>query len=307
MGVALDDVIKPAFVVELAGLVAAILGFFAFTIALENVLDPYFLDSDLSLLVLRSGLVLVGLGVLATSYAAWRGYDLPVARPSWTDGGLLGAGVATAVLLAVLPFVPLALQTGVEVSHVTATLADLGGVFGPRTLIRVALFVAGMPLLYHGLVQGALQRVFPAARDRAVAVTTLLGGYLVTPTVGTYGTFADGPWLYLWGNRAAVAVLFVVALGVAVYAVERTSDARVHALALVPVVATLALAGLVLALEADSPAGVLLVLTRAAVVGVAAYAFDRTASLVTPTFVYATFALVTTVLSSAALAVVVGA
>ena len=163
-----------------------------------------------------------------------------------------------------------------------------------------------MILLYHGFVQGTFQRVFSHDRNLAVVVTTLLGGYLVAPKVLTYGTFANGPWLFLWGDRAAVAVLFVLALSVAVYADEWIDDDRVRALALLPVLATLALAALHLAVETESPSGALVAITRAAVGGVAAYAYDRTESLVTPTLVYATFAIVSTVLYASAVGAVLG-
>jgi hypothetical protein len=302
----IDDLVQRALVVELGIVVALFVGFYAFTIALESVLDPYFLDSDVSLLVVRSVLVLVGMGLLATSYAAWRGHSLPVSPPERTDGRLIGVAVTGTALLAVLPFVLLALRVDVGISQVASTLSDLDGIFLDRTLIRLALFVSGMVLLYHGLVQEALQRVFGHERDLAVVVTTLLGGYLVTPTVLTYGTFANGPWLFLWGTRAVVAVLFVVALGVAVYADERSDDDRVRALALLPVLATLTLAVLVLAVEAGSPSGALVVMTRAVVVGVAAYVYDGTESLLSPTLVYATFAIVSTVLHSAAVAAALG-
>lgn len=302
----IGDFLQRALVVELGIVVTLFVGFSAYTIALDNVLDPYFLDSDTTLLFVRSVLVLVGMGVLATSYASWRGHSLPVSLPDRTDGWLIGATVAGTAILAVLPFVLLALRMGVGIGHVTSTVSDLGGVFSDRTLIRIALFVSGMVLLYHGLVQGALQRVFGPDRDLAVVATTLLGGYLVTPTVLTYGTFANGPWLFLWGTRAVVAVLFVLALGSAVYADERSDDGRVRTLALLPVLATLALALLVLTLAAESPSGALVVMTRVAVVGVAAYAYDGTESLLSPTLVYTTFAIVSTVLSAATVVAVLG-
>ena len=303
----IDDLVQRAFVVELGIVVALVVGFHAFTITLDNVLDPYFLDSDTSLLIVRGVLVLAGIGMLATSCAFWRGYSLPVSLPDRTDGRLIGAAVAGTAALATLPFLLLALRTGVGVSHVTSTVADVDGVFSNRSLIRIALFVSGMVLLYHGLVQGALQRVFDHDRNFVVVVTTLLTGYFTTPKVVAYGTFHNGPWLHLWETRAVVAVLFVFALGVAVYADERTDDGRVHALALLPALATLALAALVLAVEADLPDGAPVLMIRTAVVGVAAYAYDRSESMATPTLVYLTFAVVSTVLHSAAVVAVLGA
>ena len=292
--------------VELGAVVALLVGVSAYTVVVDSALDPYFLDSDTALLFLRSAFVLAGMGVLTAGYATWRGYSLPVSVPERDDRRLLAAAVAGTALLALLPFSVLASQTGTGVDHVAATLADPGSVFTVRTLIRLSLFVPGMVLLYHGIVQGALRHAFDDDRRLAVAVTTLVGGYLAAPTTVTYGSFAGGPWLSLWGDRAAVAALFVLAMGVAVAANRRVDDDRLHALARLPVLAALALAVLVVAVAADSPGGVLVVVTRAAVIGVAALAYDAADSLLAPGAVYATFAVVSSVLYVATLAAVFG-
>lgn len=302
----IDDVVQRAFAVELGIVIALFVAFTAYTITLDMVLDPYFLDSDTALLIVRSALVLAGMGVLATSYAAWREYSLSVSLPDRADGRLIVTAIAGTAVLATLPFLLLAVRMDVGVSHVTATVADLGGVFLTRPLIRITLFVAGMVILYHGFVQGALQRVIGHDRNLAVVVTTLLGGYMVAPNVVTYGTFATGPWLFLWGPRAAVAVLFVFALGVAVYATKRVDDGRMHKLAMLPAMVTLGLTVLVLSSEVGSPAGALVMVARVTVVGVAAYAYNRTESIVSPALVYATYAVVSTVLYSAAVAAALG-
>jgi hypothetical protein len=302
-----DGVVQRAFVVEAGILVALLVGFRAYTVALNDVLDPYFLDSDLSLSLVHGVLVLAAMGVLAAPYRSWRGEALSAPGSDSTTGRLVCGAVAVAAVLATLPFSLLALQTGVGVGHVVATVSDLPGLFLDRTLVRVGLFVSGMVLLYHGVVQGALRRVFDRDRSLAVVVTTLLAGYLVAPEVPSYGAFANGPWLTFWGARAAVAGLFVLALGVAVSAEERSVDGRVRTLATLPVLAVLALAAVVLATAAGSLGGAFLVATRTAVVGVAAATYERTASLVAPTLVYATVAVVSTVLHAAAMTAVLGA
>lgn len=299
--------VRPAVAVELGLVVSLLVVFAAATTALNAALDPYFLDSDLSLLLVRSALVLAGIGALATAAAAWRGYTLRVALPDRTDTRLVGVVVAVSAGLAVLAFVPLAVRTGVGVEHVAATLSTAGGVFSVRTVVRGSLFVGGMVLLYHGLVQGALERVFGHDRDRSVVATTLLGGYLAAPTAATYGTFAGGPWLTLWGSRGAVAALFVLALGVAVYGNEWARTQRANALAKLPLLASVALAVLVLAAVVASPGGAVVTATRTAVLAVAAYSYQRTASLAAPTLVYAAFAVVSSVLYAAAVTATLGA
>lgn len=301
----LGTLLRRPVAVELAAVVSLLVGVAAYTVAVEAALDPFFLDSDTSLLLVRSALVLAGTGVLTAGYARWRGYSLSVSVPEQGDTRLLAA-VAGTVLLATLPFSVLALRTGTGVDHVAATLADPGSVFTVRALIRLSLFVPGMVLLYHGVVQGALRHAFDGDGRLAVAVTTLLGGYLAAPTTVTYGTFAGGPWLSLWGDRAAVAALFVLALGVAVAADRRVDDDRLHALSRLPVLAAVALAALVVAVAADSLGGAVVVVTRAAVIGVAAVAFDAADSLLAPGIVYAAFGVVSSVLYAATVAAAFG-
>ncbi|MFD1525883.1 hypothetical protein, partial [Halolamina salina] len=174
----LDTLCRRAVAVELGIVVTLLLGFAAGTVLLDDALDPYFLDSDTSLLLVRSALVLLWMGVLAASYAAWRGQSLPVSIPDREEARVVGAAVAGTVLLATLPFALLALRTGTGIDHVASTLADPGSVFTVRTLARIALFVAGMALLYHGLIQGALRYALGGERALAAVGTTLLGGYL---------------------------------------------------------------------------------------------------------------------------------
>lgn len=301
------DLVQRALVLELGAVVALFIGFHAYTIAVDTVLDPYFLDSDLSLSILRGVLVLLGMSALVVSTVVWRDYSLPVSMPDRTDGRLIGAAVVGTAFLATLPFLLFTLRTEVGILRTLLLAPDVAGGFLDRTLVRITLFVSGMVLLYHGLVQGALQRVFGHEHDRTVAITTLVGVYLVTPNVVSYGTFATGPWIHLWGNRGAIAVLFVLALGIAVYADERVTDHRVRILAMLPVAAAVGLVVLVLATTVDTPEAALVVLTRVGVVGVAAYAYDRTVSIVTPALIYATFAIVSTLLHSASIAAIVGA
>jgi hypothetical protein len=301
----LGAVLQRAFVVELGLVVALLVGLQAYVVGLSNVLDPYFLDSDITLSVVRGVLTLAGMGALAAAYASWRGYSLQVSLPDRTHARPVGATVAGAAVLAVVPFVPPALRAGVGVPALVSTVLDLPDLLLDRTLVRLAVFVPGMALLYHGLVQAGLRCVLDGGRT--VVVTTLVGGYLVTPPFPSYGTLATGPWLHLWGARGVVAGLIVLALGVAVHAADRAGDERGRRLAMVPAVVAVAVAVLLLGTTVDTPAGVLAVGARVAVVGVAAYAYDRTRSLVAPATAYATFALVSVVLHAAAVDAVLAA
>ncbi|MFW5911372.1 MAG: hypothetical protein ACOCSD_04325 [Halolamina sp.] len=89
---------------------------------------------------------------------------------------------------------------------------------------------------------------------------------------------------------------------VAVVADSRVENDRLLTLTRVPVLVTLALVVAVLAAAADSTGGALVLATRAAVIGVAAVVYAATESLVTPTLVYPTFAVLSSVLYVATVA-----
>jgi hypothetical protein len=287
------------FVVELGLLLALFVGFSAYTIGLGNVLDPYFLASDNTLWVLKGVLLLAGLGVLVVSYASWRNFSLPLSLPERSDGQLLGIAIAGTAVIATLPFLVLMLRMDLGFSYVPATISDIVGAPSDRRLIRVPLFASGMVLLYHGIVQNAFQSVFDQRRNVAIIMTTFLGGYLVAANSVRYGSLNYARWLVIWGRQAGVAILFVLSLGIAVYARERVEESLVSAIAMVPLLTVTALAVLVLTTELDSLLEVVSLTTSVAVIGLAAYVFDRTDSLLSPTLVYATFAIVSSVLLGA--------
>lgn len=297
-----DTLVRPAVLVELAAIVTLLVGFQLYRIAVDAALDPFFLDSDTRMLVIQGGLGVVGAAALVVGYAAWHGSSLPLSMPDRDDTRLVGGAVVATALLATLPFIAPSLQMEIGLDHVVTALGDLGSVFSGRSLLRIGLFVPAMVLLYHGLIQRAFRRLF----DRAAAATTLFGGYLVAPTVVTYGTFPNGPWLSIWGRRGAVALLFVAALGVAVYAARGSDDGSNGTLSTLPVLAALALATVVLAADTGSLSGALVVLTRAGVIGVAAYAYEATESLAVPVVVYTAYAGVASVLYVASLAAAFG-
>jgi len=301
---AVGDVDRHAIVVELAvvGALVAVLQLYA--IALDLALDPYFIASDVELWILQGAGYLAGLGVLAVVYGRVRGVSYPLSVPKRSRWGIAGAAVLGAAVLASLSFLPFALHSGVELAAALASTTHRVVVFG-RTPYGVAVFVSSMALLYHGLVQGGFRLAFD--RERAVVATTLVGGFLVVPSYAGPVAIFRGPWLHAVGNRAAVGILCVLALAAAVYVTEGVDDDRVRAIAAVPLVLALGLVAITLAGSVDRYVEVVPVVSRVALVGIAAYAYDGTDSLLTPALVYAAFAVTTVVFRAAALDVLVSA
>lgn len=301
---AVGDVGRRAVVVELAVVGALVAAVQLYALALDAALDPYFLDSDVELWALRGALYLAGLGALAAAYARGRGVSYPLSIPARSRVWVVAVAGAGAAVLASLNYLPLAVQSGAELAAALASTTPRTLLFG-RTPFGLAVFVPAMTVLYHGLVQGGFRRAFD--RERAVVATTLVGGYLVIPSYLSAVAIYRGPWLYAAGDRAAVGILCVLTLAVAVYATEGVDDDRVRAMAAVPVALALALVAITLAGSVDRLVELLPIVSRVALVGVAAYAYDGTDSLLAPAIVYAAFAVTSVVFRGAAFDVVVPA
>lgn len=299
---ALGGVDRRAVVVELAVVGALVAAVQLYAVAIDRALDPYFIASDVELWVLDGALSLAGLGILAVAYGRVRGVSYPLSVPDRARLRVLGVAVAGGAVLASLSYVPFALQYGTALANALASTTPRALLYG-QTPFRLAVFVPSMAVLYHGLVQGGFRRAF--GRERAVVATTLVGGYLVIPsTVHPLGTFG-GPWLHVMGTRGAIGLLFVLAIAAAVYGSEGVDDDRVRSMAAVPVALALALVAISLAGSVDRPLELVSVVSRVSLVGVAAYAYDGTDSLLTTALVYAAFAATSVVFRDAALDVLI--
>ncbi|ELZ28782.1 hypothetical protein C475_04071 [Halosimplex carlsbadense 2-9-1] len=294
-------------VVELAVVVATLVALEAYVNLTDAVVRPVEdavgastgIDPHLARAVVQSLLVLGGLGVLAAVAVSERDLRFPLSLPERDAAGLVGVAMSGAAVLAGLQLLPVLVTGGLAVGDITAAVAGLPGQLTGRTLVFLAVFVAGMAVLYHGVVQGLLRRA--VGTERAVAATTLLSAYFATPRFGpSAGAVRGGPWLDVSATRAGLAVLVVLTLAVAVYAAERVDDRRVRAAATVPVVAAVALATVSFWQGVDLPWEALTAATRIALVGVAACVYADTESLLAPAMVYGSYALVSLVVQSAA-------
>lgn len=173
--------------------------------------------------------------------------------------------------------------TGVPYATLAKTHYTPGAPMGPV----VELFVLGLLVTVPALVvtcqvvvQKSVARALDGHGDRAVVLTTLAAGFMVTST--TTGGLATAPEL---GKLVAAATL-VLLIAVAAYALERLDrDPSKHLAS-----AAMGLFGALFVLgaipEVDSLAGGLYAVTPLAVVGVAALGYDRSGSLLVPALAY---------------------
>jgi hypothetical protein len=150
----------------------------------------------------------------------------------------------------------------------------------PATLALVGMGTAvAVPCLAatcQVLVQGSLARVFDGGR--AVLATTLVAAFATLSTAGGLTAVPER-------GKLAGAAAFVLALAALRYAAD-AAGGRVRSLA--TLTASLFAAALLLAGVAgvESLAAGLFALTHLAVLGVGAYTYDRTGSLVVPALAY---------------------
>lgn len=308
-----SDVDHRALVVELALIFVLLVGVQVYVNLLDSVVRPVKplaetagLNRHFAGTAVRGLLVLGGLGAFAAAFAAARDVTIPRSFPSRDAVGLLTLASAAGAVLGFATLLPAAIVYGLNADQVVVGLATVPADLFGRTAIAIAVFVGGMTILYHGLVQGALGHLFD--RDRTVIATVLLSAYVVTPQFGISALpVRGGPWLALTPERTVVAVLCLVAFGASSYAYRAVDDSRIQRAAPLPVLLALVLAVVVLAVRITSPWDVVAISTRIALVGVAAYAYSRTKSLLGPAVTYGAYALASLVVHSVAFAAVAGA
>ncbi|MUV85821.1 hypothetical protein GJ631_04350 [Natronomonas sp. CBA1123] len=231
---------------------------------------------------ITGGLLLVGVVAVVVVYTRVRNVAVGIALPS-TDS-------VPTVVAAVLA--PVALVTATKlVGTLTGTTysALLLRSYGPAATVEhfvsmtiLTLFV-GVPMLVlvcQVLVQGSVRRVVDG--DTAVALTTLVGGFLLVDASGGLDVLPEF-------GRTVGAGLFVAAIAVALYGTERFERSWVRYLSVLPV--AILLGGTVVAgiAAVETVPEVLFVGVKLAVIGVAASTYDRTDSLLVPAVVYASF------------------
>lgn len=230
--------------------------------------------------VVTGGVLLVGVAAIAGVYVAARDVEVGAACPT---------GLVSTVAAALAPVALVALTKVVAELTGTTYGALLQRSYGDAATVElfatmaVLMLVVVVPMLLvvcQVVVQGGLRRA--VGGDAAVALTTLVAGFLLVDATGGLEALPSG-------GKLVGAGLFVVAVAVATYGSARFERPWVRYLSLVPV--ALLVGGTVVSGVAavETVPAVLFVGVKVAVLGVAAYAYERTASLLSPALTYAAF------------------
>lgn len=276
-------------VTEFALAVVVLAGFYLWLRVVPTAPSPTFdaLPFSGSLLVdglVRSGLLLAGLCLFAGAYATQRGIEVGVAPPSGDDLSLAGSALLIPAVLVGLTKVVGDL-TGVPYGSLTLTAVAADAPVEPFLVVTgLGLFV-GVPsylLTCQVVVQGSFENAVDG--DVAVVLTTVVTGFLLT---GSPGGLSPVPEL----GKLVGAVLLVLAVGVALRVPERVDRRWLRFLAYAPAILLAALVVLSGVAAVESVAGGLFVTTQIVVLGLAAYAYERTDTLLVPALAYLSLSL----------------
>ncbi|WP_338739589.1 hypothetical protein [Haloplanus salilacus] len=227
-------------------------------------------------------LFLAGVVAIIGGYARVRHVDCGLRPP--TAGDLPWIGVAAGSPLGLVTLTALVSRaTGVRYGSLTGTAVAADPPLVPVVTVAGLGLLVGIPSLVvvcQVLVQGSFARVVDG--DAVVVPTTAVTGFV---TVSDTGGLAAIPGL----GRLGGVVVFAVLLGGAALANERIDPHRrgLRVLAYLPVAALVALAVGSGVAGLGSVAAGLFAATQFVTLGVAAYAYARTGSLLVPAFAYA--------------------
>lgn len=225
-------------------------------------------------------LFLAGLVALAGAYATARNDDVGLSLPTRADTPAITLAVfAPVVLVGITALV--GTHTGVPYS----TLAE--SYYTGESQLELLAIVAGLGLLLsvpslvviaQVVVQRSLERALEG--DHVALVTTLVAGFLLTET--TTGGLNPIPEFGKLVGAAAV----VLALLATRYVSERVDADLTRHVEHLPVLLFVVFVVLSAGAEVDSVAGACYALVPFAVVGVAAFGYDRSGSLLVPALAY---------------------
>lgn len=224
----------------------------------------------------------VGTGVV---YARARGFALGTELPGRADlSAVGGAVVVPGVLVGGTALV--AGWTGVAYVDLTNAAFAADAPLAPILALMALSAAVAVPVLVvvcQVVAQNALRAALDG--DAAVVLTTLVAGFVLTGHSGLTVAPETG--------KLAVAVLLVLAFGVARYATEHVERDRLRTAAYLPAVLLLAVVVASALLGVESLAGGLFTLAQVGVVGYAAYGYERTGSLLLPALAYLSLLLAT--------------
>ena len=236
-------------------------------------------DSLLLTGLVSGGLLVSGVVGLAAAYVSVRDLDIGLSRPTRAD--LPFVALASLGPLALVGLTKLVgMVTNVPYSSLTMTAYAADAPLVPVATIAGLGLLVGVPTLVvvcQVFVQTSFTQV--VEDDVALVLTTLVAGFLVGSSTGG---FSVAPEL----GRLVGAGVGVIALGVAVYGREQVAHVGLRYLTYMPAVAVAGLIVVSSVAEVGSVAGGLFAVTHLVVLGLAAYTYDRTDSLVVPALAY---------------------
>jgi hypothetical protein len=230
------------------------------------------------------GLLLLGLVAFGGVYVRVRGVEVGLTRPTTADlPAVLVAALAPPAFVALTKLVGVA--TGVPYNGLTKAAVAVDAPLGPTVFVASLGLVVGVPALLVScqvLVQGSFARVVDG--DVAVVLTTLVAGFLFVNDAG-------GPTALPERGKLAGAVVLAVLVGVALVVHERAGRDWLRYLGAAPAIGFVTLVGLAAVADVDTLAGGLFALAHLVTFAVAAFAYDRTDSLLGPAVAYASLLL----------------
>ena len=245
--------------------------------ALLGLLPPT--DSIVLTGLVSGGLLVSGVVGLAVAYVSVRDLDVGLSRPMRADLPLVVfASVGPIALVGLTKLGGTA--TGVPYNSLTMTAYAADAPLVPVATVAGLGLLVGVPtlvLVCQVFVQESFAQV--VEDDVAIVLTTLVAGFLVGSSTGG---FSVAPEL----GRLVGAGVGVIALGVAVYGREQVAYNGLRYLTYVPAVVVAGVIVVLSVTEVGSIAGGLFAATHLAVLGIAAYTYNRTDSLVVPALAY---------------------
>ncbi|AUV83719.1 hypothetical protein C2R22_20425 [Salinigranum rubrum] len=235
--------------------------------------------------LVTDGPFVVGVVAFAGAYAVGRDIDVGVTLPS--DAKTVGLAVT-------LPFALVGLTKlvgtldGVPYNSLTKTAYAADAPVWPVITVTGLSLLVGVPVVVavcQVLVQGSLRPAVDG--DAALVLTTLVTAFVMVDTTGRLSSVPDV-------GKVVSVVAFTALLALGRYGHDRVAVDRVRSLAYLPVALFVCVVSLAGVAQVESVTGGLFALTQLATFGVAAYASDRTGSLLPPALAYACFWLANT-------------
>lgn len=234
--------------------------------------------------VVTGTLLLAGMAAVVGAYAAVRDVEVGLGVPSSERLPVVaGAALVPVALVAATKLVGALTGTAYGTLLLTS--------YGPAATVRqvaplaaLGLFVGVPSLVFvcQVLVQGSFRRV--VGRHAAVGLTVLVAGFLLVDASGGLNTVPDT-------GKVVGGGLFVLAMAVAVYGIERVERRRLRYLTFLPVAMFVVVTGLSAVAAVETVAAATFVLAQVLVLAVAAYGYERTDSLLVPALAYGSYLL----------------